>query len=312
MNNFLSEEVLEYGKLARRALAVAGGDSLARLAEEAPEKRGSLVESAFGELGAWDLDPRSSPDDADAAAVLCRSAGFAAVAYPLAERLARPLDIDVDGLIVVDAALPAAAIGGTDLRWLAVDLTGCRSFVKPLSGELKPREDSYIVGLELDSHDQAGEHLVALGLLLPCWTLLGLLDRALELTCGYVVERQQFGKSLASFEGVQFQLTEAEVERLGLEELAKYALWSAETRRPEALDDALALRVAAVQAADIVFRIAHQLHGAIGFCDESMISWVSRASIPFRRLPFGLSATRAQLLARVDGQGLNGLFSPTV
>ena len=51
--------------------------------------------------------------------------------------------------------------------------------------------------------------------------------------------RKQFGQPLSSFQGVQFQLTDAEVERSGLEILAKYALWSIGTGRPDALDDAL-------------------------------------------------------------------------
>ena len=38
-----------------------------------------------------------------------------------------------------------------------------------------------------------------------------------------------------------------------------------------------------------MFRVAHQLHGAIGFCDETTLSWVSRYSQPLRRLPFGLA-----------------------
>ena len=33
-----------------------------------------------------------------------------------------------------------------------------------------------------------------------------------------------------------------------------------------------------------MFRVAHQLHGAIGFCDEVPLSWLSRYSQPFRRL----------------------------
>ena len=44
-----------------------------------------------------------------------------------------------------------------------------------------------------------------------------------------------------------------------------------------------------------MFRITHQLHGAIGFCDETALSWLSRASQPLRRLPLGPSATRAAL-----------------
>ncbi len=147
------------------------------------------------------------------------------------------------------------------------------------------------------------------GVLLPCWTLLGMLDRALDLVRAYVLERQQFGQPIAAFQGVQFQLTDAEVERAGLEELAKYALWSIESARPASLQDALAVRLAAIEAADIVFRVAHQLHGAIGFCDETTLSWISRYSGPLRRLPFGLSETLHQLSLRVRGGGLSGLFS---
>jgi alkylation response protein AidB-like acyl-CoA dehydrogenase len=105
-----------------------------------------------------------------------------------------------------------------------------------------------------------------------------------------VKERQQFGQPLSGFQGVQFQLTEAEVERVGVEVLAKHALWSG-TR-----EDALALRLAAVEAAEVVFRVCHQLHGAIGFCDETELSWLSRASQPLRREPMGRSATLAALL----------------
>ena len=51
-----------------------------------------------------------------------------------------------------------------------------------------------------------------------------MLDRAVELTIAHVSLRKQFGQPLSTFQGVQFQLTDAEVERSGLEILAKYAL----------------------------------------------------------------------------------------
>ena len=108
---------------------------------------------------------------------------------------------------------------------------------------------------------------------------------------------------------MQFQLTDAEVERSGVEMLAKYALWSIGTGRDDALDDALALRMAAIEAAEVVFRVVHQLHGAIGFCDETTLSWLSRYSQPLRRLPLGLSATRDELTRRLGRRGLTGLFS---
>jgi alkylation response protein AidB-like acyl-CoA dehydrogenase len=131
----------------------------------------------------------------------------------------------------------------------------------------------------------------------------------MDLTRDYVIEREQFGQPLAAFQGVQFQLTDAEVERAGVEELAKYALWNIEAGHPGSLDSALALRLAAVEAADTVFRVAHQLHGAIGFCDETTLSWVSRYSMPLRRLPFGLSATLDQLSRHLGRRGLDGPFA---
>jgi alkylation response protein AidB-like acyl-CoA dehydrogenase len=91
--------------------------------------------------------------------------------------------------------------------------------------------------------------------------------------------------------------------------LAAYALWSAAGDRAEAVDDALALRLAALEAAETIFRTAHLLHGAVGFCDETPLSWVSRHSQPLRRLPFGPSATRDLLARRIDGRGRTGLYS---
>jgi 3-oxo-4-pregnene-20-carboxyl-CoA dehydrogenase alpha subunit len=304
----LSDEATEYGHHARRALESAGGDRLVQIAEEEPERREQLVADVLGELGAWDLDPRGDSDELEAAAAVCRSAGYWCVAYPVAERLSRPTDIDADGLVVVNDWAPAGAVAGIDLRWCAVTVRGQRSWATPQPLALPPRKSAFVTELELRPVDDGGAGDVALGLVLSCWTLLGMLDRAMELTQAYVLDRQQFGQPLASFQGVQFQLTDAEVERCGVEALAKYALWSIQAGRDDAVDDALALRLAAVEAAEVVFRVAHQLHGAIGFCDETTLSWVSRYSQPLRRLPFGLSATRQELTHRLGRHGLTGLF----
>jgi hypothetical protein len=308
VNVDLSDEAVEYGRQARRALEAAGGDHLVESAEREPHRREEIVAPVLAELGAWDLEPRGDADELEAAAALCRSAGYWALAYPVAERLARPRDLDADGLVVVSDANPAAAVAGLDRRWVAVTLDGRRSWATPRPLTLPPRKSAFATGLDLEPVDGEGAGDVALALVLPCWTLLGMLDRALDLTRSYVLDRQQFGQPLASFQGVQFQLTDAEVERSGVEILAKYALWSIQADHAEAVDDALALRLAAIEAAEIVFRVAHQLHGAIGFCDETALSWVSRYSQPRRRLPFGLSATRELLARQIDRRGLVGLW----
>jgi hypothetical protein len=334
MNVELTAEALEYGREAARALEAAGGENLIQSSERSPASRGAHMTQVLADLGAWDLTPRTDPDDLEAAAALCRAAGYWCAPYPVAERLARPTDLEADGQVVVagafpaanpstttsprttstpnaspGAALPAAPISGIDLRWSAVTLDGQRAMVVAQTPQGPPRTAAFVATLDLAPIDDDGAGDVALALVLPCWTLLGMLDRAIDLTRNYVREREQFGQPLAGFQSVQFQLTDAVVERDGAEMLAKYALWSIQSGSPDALEDALALRMAAIEAAEITFRVAHQLHGAIGFCDEMPLSWLSRYSQPLRRLPLGLSATRSALTARIGRRGLTGLFN---
>lgn len=312
MNIELSTEATDYGRETLRALEAAGGDDLVRRVEHDPSLRQDIVAPILAGLGAWDLDPRRDSDELEAAAALCRSVGYWTVPYPVAERLARPSDLDVDGLVVVADSDPKAPIANLDLRWVAVSLDGRRSHAVARTPSTPPRMSAFAAQLVLEPIDDNGAGDLALALVLPCWTLLGMLDRAMDLTRSHVLLREQFGAPLARLQSVQFQLTEAEVERSGLDVLAKYTLWSIQAGNPEALDDALALRLAAVEAAQIVFRIAHQLHGASGFCDETTVSWISRYSIPLRRIPWGPSGTLDALTRTIGRRGLTGLFTPTI
>ncbi|GLP74389.1 acyl-CoA dehydrogenase [Mycobacterium antarcticum] len=298
----LGDEAKEYGRQALRAFQSAGGDELVQRAEADPTARAALVEHVLAELGAWELEPRGDAEQLEAAAALCRSAGYWALPYPVAERLCRTADDD--GLIVVADTRPAGAVAGLDANWAAVTLDGRRGAAVAI-GE---PEAAFVTRLAVTVTDGDGLADLPATLVLPCWTLLGMLDRALELTIHHVRMRQQFGQPLSAFQSVQFQLTDGEVERAGLEMLAKYAIWSVAEDRDEALNDALALRMAALEAAEIVFRITHQLHGAVGFCDETTLSWLSRYSQPLRRLPQGLSATRALLTERLGARGLTGPY----
>jgi hypothetical protein len=226
----------------------------------------------------------------------------------VAERLLRPADVDAAALFVIALPSPRAPVGALDDRWATVTLDGERALATARPLTVPPRKSAFVTALDLEPLERDGRGDVALALVLPCWTLLGMLERAIEVTRTYVQQRDQFGQALSSFQSVQFQLTDAEVERAGLEELAKYALWAVGAGQSDAVADALALRLAAIEAAEIVFRVAHQLHGAIGFCDETMVSWLSRYSQPLRRLPFGLSGTRDALTNELGRRPLPGLF----
>ncbi|MDX6745112.1 acyl-CoA dehydrogenase family protein [Actinocorallia sp. A-T 12471] len=307
MNIDLSEEAFAYGREAQRALGAAGGDELVKRAEADPASRAGLVEPLLGDLGAWDLDPRGDADDLEAAAALSRAFGYWAAPYPIAERLARPAGSD--GLVVVADRHPEGAVAGLDLRWTTVTLDGARGVATAVPSDARARDTAFVTALDVRSEGEADVRDVALGLVLPCWTLLGMLDRAMELTREHVLVRRQFGKPLADKQGVQFQLTDAEVERAGVAMLARYALWSVQDGRAEAVHDALALRLAVIEAAETVLRTCHLLHGAVGFCDEAALSWISRYSQPLRRLPYGVSGTGARLARSIGRDGLTGLFS---
>jgi 3-oxo-4-pregnene-20-carboxyl-CoA dehydrogenase alpha subunit len=318
VNVELCEEAVTFGATVAAALQSAGGDELLYRAEAEPSQRARLVGPVLGELGVWDLDPRSGVEELEAAAAVCRSAGWCAAPDLVAERLCRPRDGSSPGVVMVGATVPRAALAGLEPGWTACTVDGGRRAVTGWRSAGSPRSSAFVVDIDLGEPvppsaatgdaARAAAREVALGLALGGWTLLGMLERAMAVTREHVSERRQFGRALADFQGVQFQLTDAEVERAGAEEVGKYALWSLESGQPSVVEDALAFRLAALDAADVVFRTAHQLHGAIGFCDETVLSWLSRYSTALRRCPTDVTDTAAALEARVGRRGLPGLF----
>lgn len=304
----LSGEAVEYGQVVDKALAAAGGIELARAIDGGRGDRQAWAAQLDG-LGVWELEPLRDDAELEAAATACHAAGRHAAPYPVAERLAAGVT-DGPGAVGVVADTADLRVNHADLplNWAVADIAGRLAPVtsgEPLGGRL----GRFVCPVRPGTWSGGDSRLPALVLTLQAWTLLGMLDRAAELTITHVKDREQFGQPLAEFQTVQFALTEQIVAGQGLRELAKYTLWSVGTGRPAALTDALALRIAAQEAAESVFRVGHQLHGASGFCDETPISWLSRYSQPLRRLPWGRSETERRLLTRLTEEPLEGPFA---
>lgn len=123
----------------------------------------------------------------------------------------------------------------------------------------------------------------------------------------YAREREQFGHRIITFQGVGFRLASMRVETQALHELAKYTLWviaqGVNAQGSDPLPDAIALRSAALRAADVVLAGAHQVHGAMGFTSEVDVSWLSLASQQYRRMPEGEHATVGLLTALAESGG---------
>ena len=156
---------------------------LVQAAERQPGATAASIATVLAELGAWELDPRRDADELEAAAAAVPGAGCWALPYPVAERLARPADLDVDGLAVVSATRPAAPAAWLELRLGRGHLDGRRRLAAAtpsadgLAGPLA--QASLITDLALTPADDDGADDAPLSLVLPCWTLLGMLDRAM-------------------------------------------------------------------------------------------------------------------------------------
>ena len=98
-----------------QALQSAGGDPLVQLAEQEPARR-ELARGALGTSGPGSSTPRRTATSWRRPPPLCRSAGCWAVPYPVAERLARPADLDVGRSRRGLRRPPAGAVACLDLR----------------------------------------------------------------------------------------------------------------------------------------------------------------------------------------------------
>lgn len=92
---------------------------------------------------------------------------------------------------------------------------------------------------------------------------VGCMEGALEQTAGYLKERKQFGRAIASFQAVQHRLAECAIQLEASRWLTREAAHGAGSS--EAIATAAAF---ALDAAGHVFAETHQLSGAIGFTRE--------------------------------------------
>jgi len=128
--------------------------------------------------------------------------------------------------------------------------------------------------------------------------LVGTARAALDLTVGHVRDREQFGRSIGSFQGVQHRLAECEVLVQGARWLALEAAWS----RAEAERSAAAL-TQALRSADRVFWDTHQFSGALGFATEyDLHLWTMRLPA-LRAEALAMGSSAAALTRRRWGTG---------
>jgi acyl-CoA dehydrogenase len=309
VNTALPEDIAEFAAVAAKRLARLGGPQAALRAETEDHLRAD-ARDALADLGAFELDVRSSTEDLLAAAVLCQAAGATALPYPLVEEL---LAIDGARLALVNPEAPRIDHGDLPGDWIAADLDGV-PYHPQLSSRTSAKLGPFLVPASLgEPEGTVPARDVDLHLMLGSWRILGALQQSLDITRQHVLARVQFGKPLAEFQAVRFTIADASVAVRGLYELAKYTIWRVESAPAQARSaDALVLRLKAADTARQVLRTAHQLLGALGFCDESDVSVLDRHTQPLIRQPVSTEMLALRLIPGVRGGQLETLFSEPV
>ncbi|HWL42685.1 MAG TPA: acyl-CoA dehydrogenase [Ilumatobacter sp.] len=98
--------------------------------------------------------------------------------------------------------------------------------------------------------------------------LVGLAQRMLDLTVGYVTEREQFGVPVGSFQAVKHHCADALMELAFARPAVYRAAWSLATHSPQRSRDVSMAKAMAGDAAVTVARVALQCHGAIAYTVE--------------------------------------------
>jgi len=104
--------------------------------------------------------------------------------------------------------------------------------------------------------------------------LVGVCDRALEMTVAYVKERRQFGVPVGSYQAVSHRCAQMLLDTEKARSSTAFAAWTADAdpeRLPEA---AAAAKAAASDAGREVTASAIQAHGGIGFTWEADVHWL--------------------------------------
>src|SRR5271165_3573368 len=135
------------------------------------------------------------------------------------------------------------------------------------------------------------------GLVAVSSELVGVCDRALEMTVAYVKERRQFGVPVGSFQAVSHRCAQMLLDTEKARSTAAFAAWAADAD-PARLPEAAAMaKAASADAGREVTAGAIQAHGGIGFTWEADVHWLYKRAQLDAALLGGSKHHRARLTA---------------
>jgi alkylation response protein AidB-like acyl-CoA dehydrogenase len=132
--------------------------------------------------------------------------------------------------------------------------------------------------------------------------LVGVCDRALEMTVAYVKDRKQFGVPVGSYQAVSHRCAQMLLDTEKARATTAFAAWAADAD-PERLAEAASMaKAAASDAGREVTAAAIQMHGGIGFTWEADVHWLYKRAQIDAALLGGAKAHRARLTRLIGGK----------
>jgi alkylation response protein AidB-like acyl-CoA dehydrogenase len=132
--------------------------------------------------------------------------------------------------------------------------------------------------------------------------VVGVCQRALDMTLSYVKERKQFGVPVGSFQAVAHRCAEMLLHTESARSTAYYAAWAAGAD-PRLLSEAAALAgAAAAEGGPSVTAGAIQMHGGVGFTWEADVHWLFKRAQLDAALLGGAKRHRAALARQASAK----------
>lgn len=229
------------------------------------------------------------------AEIVIRASAAAAAPVPLAETIAAGWLLSCAGIKPPAGPLTFASADGRAVPWGRE--AGHVAIVRPAGGRteialaarpniagpadrnvaLEPRETLDLAKakiIDAGAVDLDPDAPRLLGALIRSIQIAGALEASVALSVRYANERIQFGKPIGKYQAIQHQLAQLAAEAAAAKVAAGSAVRAVGSDLPR-FEIAVA-KARASEAAGIGAKIAHQVHGAIGFTYEHRLQFLTR------------------------------------
>ena len=188
------------------------------------------------------------------------------------------VDEDGGGRVLEPGQADVTPIASVDSTRSAGRVSGAEDAGEPLPGDVASGIDRALVAVSAE--------------------LVGVCERALEMTVAYVKERKQFGVPVGSYQAVSHRCAQMLLETEKARSTAAFAAWAADAEPGRLAEAAAMAKSAASDAGREVTASAIQAHGGIGFTWEADVHWLyKRAQLDAALL--GGAGRHRQALARM-------------